>query len=47
MATIGVGGVTITAVVPSKRYAREYRKLAPGLQAHVDEKIQDLLSPFA
>ena len=43
MTTIGAGGVAIAAVAPSKRYAREYRKLAAELQARVDEKIQDLL----
>lgn len=43
MTTIGAGGVVIAAVAPSKRYAREYQKLAPELKARVDEKIQDLL----
>ena len=43
MTMIGAGGVTITTVAPSKRYAREYRKLPAELQARVDEKIQDLL----
>jgi len=39
MTPIGAGGVAIAAVAPSKRYAREYRKLAAELQARVDEKI--------
>lgn len=43
MTLIGAGGGAITAVAPSKRYARDYRKLTAALQARVDEKIQDLL----
>ena len=43
MTTVGAGGVTTTAVAPSKRYAREYRKLNTELQARTDEKIQSLL----
>ena len=43
MTTIGAGGVAITAFAPSKRYAREYRKLTAEMQTRVDEKIQDLL----
>jgi len=43
MTTIGAGGLIITALVPGKRYVREYRKLTAEMQSRVDEKLEDLL----
>ena len=42
MTVVGSGGVVITGWKASRRYARDYRKLPPALQARIDGKLEDL-----
>lgn len=44
MTVVGVGGVIINTVTPSKRYQKEYRKLTNEMRSRVDDKINDLLA---
>ncbi len=42
MTAVGAGGVVITSWTPSKRFTKEYRKLASDMQQRTDVKLDDL-----